>query len=145
MSGRQAKVINEQADRYGIPFGGRVVDLSEVVKSLHNFLANNARRRGGNPGADGEDDPLLSGSGSPALERYREERAQLARLDRMEREKSLVPREEIRSALAEIAGILRTAGEVLQQSYGNAASEILNDALDDAEAAIEGLGGVDTE
>src|SRR6478672_11158033 len=39
MSGRQAKVINEQADRYGIPFGGSTIDLKQVVHALHDFLA----------------------------------------------------------------------------------------------------------
>src|SRR4051794_39812038 len=42
MSGRQAKVINEQADRYGIPFGGAFINLSMVVKALHDFFADNA-------------------------------------------------------------------------------------------------------
>ncbi len=40
MSGRQAKVLQEQAARYGIPFGGSTIDLPEVVRALHDFLAN---------------------------------------------------------------------------------------------------------
>ncbi|WP_146512720.1 hypothetical protein, partial [Thalassoglobus neptunius] len=44
MSGRQTKVINEQAERYGIPFGGRTINLPKVVRALHEFLAANARR-----------------------------------------------------------------------------------------------------
>src|SRR6476619_41505 len=42
MSGRQTKVINEQATRYGIPFGGASIDLPSVVRGLHDFLAENA-------------------------------------------------------------------------------------------------------
>ncbi|MCA9016785.1 MAG: hypothetical protein KDA77_15740 [Planctomycetaceae bacterium] len=133
MSGRQTKVLHEQAERYGIPFAGRTINLNDVVRALHDFLAANARRLGEN---DSEDDLLYSSSGSPALERYREERAKLAKLDRLERESTLVPRDEIRTGLVQIAGILRTAGEALQQNYGNGASEILNEALDDADAAI---------
>ena len=34
MSGRQTKVINEQSNRYGIPFGGATIDLPAVVKGL---------------------------------------------------------------------------------------------------------------
>jgi len=44
MSGRQAKVLNEQATRHGIPFGGRTVSLPDVVKRLHDFLAENKLR-----------------------------------------------------------------------------------------------------
>ena len=80
MSGRQTKVINEQALRYDLPFGGATVNLPAVVRALHDFLAENAHK------LNRDDDELLPGNGSPALERYREERALLARLDRQERE-----------------------------------------------------------
>src|SRR5882757_5158864 len=39
MSGRQAKVLIEQDQRYGIAFGGPSVDLPKVVRQLHDFLA----------------------------------------------------------------------------------------------------------
>ncbi|TWT51767.1 hypothetical protein KOR42_34540 [Thalassoglobus neptunius] len=136
MSGRQTKVINEQAERYGIPFGGRTISLSNVVRALHEFLAANARRL-----LEDDDDMLQSVVSSPALERYREERAQLARLDRLERERTLISRGEIRTGLGQIAGILRTAGETLQSQFGTEAVTILNDALDDAEHALEQLCG----
>jgi hypothetical protein len=67
MSGRQTKVINEQAARYGIPFGGASVDLSAVVRALHDFLADNAQKLAR------EEDELMAGPLSPALERFREE------------------------------------------------------------------------
>ncbi|MDA7504041.1 hypothetical protein N8553_03570 [bacterium] len=136
MSGRQTKVINEQAERYGIPFGGRTINLSKVVHALHEFLAANARRF-----MDDDDDLLNGNVSSPALERYREERAKLARLDRLEREQKLIPRDEIRQGLGQVAAILRTAGDVLQRDFGNAAVEILNEALDDAAEAISQLCG----
>src|SRR6186997_2406488 len=93
MSGRQTKVINEQALRYDLPFGGATVNLPAVVRALHDFLAENAHK------LNKDDDELLQGNGSPALERYREERALLARLDRQEREGQLLPREVTRIAL----------------------------------------------
>ena len=132
MSGRQTKVINEQATRYGIPFGGAKIDLAAVVKSLHDFLADNARRLAR------EDDELLQGGSSPALERYREERALLARLDRLEREDRLLPRDEVRQALGRIAAILRNAGDTLSREFGTAAAEVLHEALDDAQREIAG-------
>ncbi len=130
MSGRQTKVLNEQAERYGIPFGGPSISLPSVVHALHDFLAANAHRLAG------DDDPMLAGSSSQALERYREERAALARLDRLERERLLLSRDEVREGLGRIAAILRGAGDVLQRQFGPAALEVLNDALDDAQCEI---------
>jgi hypothetical protein len=93
MSGRQTKVINEQAARYGLPFGGPTINLPELARAIHNFLAANAQKLAA-------DDELLTGASSLALERYREERAALARLDRLQREGQLLPRDQVREALA---------------------------------------------
>ena len=131
MSGRQAKVINEQALRYGIPFGGAMVSLPAVVRALHDFLADNAHKLAR------DDDELMQGNGSPALERYREERAAIARLDRLEREGQLLPRDEVRVALGRIAAIVRGAGDTLLRQYGQAAADILLEALEDAGREIE--------
>ena len=136
MSGRQTKVLNEQAERYGIPLGGRTINLPQVVRALHDFLAANARRLN-----SGEEELLTNGGPSPALERYRDERARLARLDRLEREEILVPREDIRVGLGQIAVILRTAGDLLQRQFGREAAEILHEALDDAELAVRRMCG----
>jgi hypothetical protein len=130
MSGRQTKVLNEQAERYGIPFGGAAINLNLVVRALHDFLADNAVKLAR------DDDDLMQGSGSPALERYREERAALARLDRLEREGKLLPRDEALEALGRIAAVLRGAGESLQRQFGPAAVEILYEALDDADREV---------
>ena len=134
MSGRQTKVLQEQAERYGLPFGGRTVDLPKLVRSLHDFLAANARRL-----SSDDDDLLHADVSSPALERYREERALMARLDRLEREQTLVPRHAVRNGLERIAVILRTAGDQLQREYGAEAMELLHEALDDAQREIDQL------
>jgi hypothetical protein len=131
MSGRQNQVLNDQATRYGLPFGGPVINLPVFVRALHNFLAENALKLAS------EEDALLQGGPSPALERYREKRAALADLDLLERQNQLIPRDQSRQALGRIAGILRNAGEMLQRQFGPAAVDILNEALDDAEAEMD--------
>jgi hypothetical protein len=135
MSGRQTKVINEQAARYGIPFGGASINLALVVRGLHDFLADNAVKLAR------DDDPLMQGSGSPALERYREERAALARLDRLAREGNLIPRSETRETLGRIAAILRSAGDSLQRQFGPEAAEVLYEALDDCGREVDRVFG----
>jgi hypothetical protein len=47
MSGRQRKVLNEQADRYGIPCSGEVIDLGAVLRWVHDSLAKNSHRLSG--------------------------------------------------------------------------------------------------
>jgi hypothetical protein len=84
-----------------------------------------------------EDDMMGSDVSSPALERYREERAALAKLDRLEREGALMPKDEARDALTRIASTIRDAGDILQRQFGAGALEILTEALDDAEREIE--------
>ncbi len=111
MSGRQTKVINEQASRYGIPFGGATVSMPAVVRALHDFLADNAVKLS----RDG--DELMQGAGSPALERYREKRAAIAKLDRLEWEGKLLPRDEVRESMGRIAALRRGAGESLQRQF----------------------------
>lgn len=41
MSGRAARIINDQAKTHGIPFDGKRIDLPSVVRALHDFLAKN--------------------------------------------------------------------------------------------------------
>jgi len=133
MSGRQTKVLAEQADRYGLPFGGRTVNLPKLVRALHEFLAANARKLAA-------DDDMMD-AGAEALQQYRKERARLARLDRLARERTLVSRENVRDGLGRIAHLLRAAGEALQRQYGKEAGELLDEALDDAQREIDRLFG----
>jgi hypothetical protein len=126
MSGRQAKILNEQARRYGMPFGGAVVDLEAVVRSLHDFIAKNSRRLSG---ADDDEADMYSGADSPALERYRDERAKLARLERLEREGVLVRIDWVSQYTHKLAAVVRSAGDLLQRQFGAEAFAVLDDAL----------------
>ena len=140
MSGRQVKVLNEQAVRYGLPIGGRVINLSLVVRAFHDFLARNKHRLAA------DNDPLLTGGrNSAALERYRVAQAELAELDLQERRNSMVPRDDVRLCYALIASHIRNAGETLQKTFGPDAHAILQEALDDADRALVDALGVGTK
>ena len=138
MSGRQTKILHEQAKLYGLPFGGATVDLPALVMALHDFLAANSRKL-----SAPDDDLMQAGVPSPALERYREERALLAKLERQEREGSLIPRDDSRDGLGRIAARLRAAGELLERQFGAEAREVLDEALGDAQREIEQVFGAD--
>jgi hypothetical protein len=128
-------VINEQAERYGLPIGGATIDLPAFAKALHDFLAANARKLAG---AD-SDDPTLAGAASPAMERKRQ--LECRRLERqLEREEGLwIERRLIHAGHNRLGGVLRVAGEALLRQFGPAAQKILNDALDNCERETDRL------
>jgi len=128
MSGRQAKVLREQATRYGLPFGERTIDLPAVVRALHDFLAANARKLA----ADEPDDP-------PALEKKREEDWRMARLKRHILEGAHLPRSDVHDALGRVAARIRRCGESLQRQFGPLALKVLDDCLSDAQLEIDNL------
>ena len=130
MSGRQPKVLNEQATRYGIPFGGRTIDLPSVVRALHDFLADNARKLA-------SDDGSANGRETPDQRRHRAASADLLELQVAERRGQLLPRDRAHEMLAQIAIILRAAGESLRRQFGREAHAVLTEALDDAEREIK--------
>lgn len=90
-------------------------------------------------------DPELSGGDSPALERYRDEKAKLARLDRLQREGELVRAADIEEMLNSFSSLIRSTGEQLRRQFGNDALQILDEALDECDRLIDsdGNGGDD--
>lgn len=82
-------------------------------------------------------DPDMVGGDSPALERYRAAKADLAELDRDERRMKLIPRDQAEESARMRAQVMRRAGEKLQRRFGVEAQEILDDAIDEATRIIE--------
>ena len=130
MSGRQRKVLIEQAEHYGIPFSGRTIDLTRVVKALHDFLAKNARYLA-------EREQYTSNRRKdPALEKYRAERARIAELKRQKLEGELVSEKEVLEILAEIQQCLRTARSELDAMHGGTAAAVINGVLSSFESVF---------
>jgi len=77
-------------------------------------------------------DDMLVGESSPALERYRTARAGLAELDLEREQKTHVALADLGPALSRFTARLRQAGEILQRRFGSDASDILNDAIEEA-------------
>jgi len=132
-SGRQHKVLNDQADRYGLPIRGRTIDLPAVVRWLHDFLAANARKLAGSD----DEDPAVAGASSPYMEEKRKWDAKRSKLAFEEATSQKIDRQAVRAAYSAVADVLRRAGEALRKQHGNDAQKILNDALGDADATID--------
>lgn len=132
--------------RYAPPPALKMVGNRQYIH-LRSLL--DAWRAAGQPvvSADGGD-PLLTSAqqpDSPELERYRAARADLAEMERDRQRLHLIPREVLDPALAMFVGVLRRAGEALVRRFGNEAAAILNEALDEFEASIRTMLGVEAE
>jgi len=123
LSGRKRQILDEQAARYGMPVTGRTVDLGAFLTWFHDWLAKNARK--------------LTEADSEEL--CRSEKAKLLRLDRMEREGSLILREEAHQYFARLAGVLHNLGEVLQREFGPRPLRLLNQAIGDFDREADSL------
>lgn len=150
-SGRAYKILDEQAQRYGIPVGEATIDLAQVAVWIHDLLAAHGRRiLAGDSASEIWDDiehpeREEGGPASPALERKREVEYQLRLRDLAERDQQLVSREKTRQGLAVAAGIFKAFGDTLQRQFGADAIDLWNDALNDWERAIESFFGQGTE
>jgi hypothetical protein len=138
-SGRQVKVINEQAERYGAPIGGATIDIRNVAKWLHDFLAQNSRRLS-NPD---NDDPDYAGCSSPALEQFREVRTKREELAYERDLKIWIRRDDVRKGFIIIADRMKKANEALLKQFGAKAQKILNDAWEDVTREIDNHFGDD--
>lgn len=126
---RRINVVREQGERYGLPVSDKTISVPEVIEWVHDFLRDNCWKL---KGAEAIDDPLLEGDPSDGLEEYRRESAKVKKLQRLQLERTLVPRQEIREALDRTANMLSRLVEDLERKFGP-------DAADLAESALSGL------
>lgn len=135
LSGRQTKILHDQARRYGLPLLGPTVDLSRIAEWLHQSIAD-GRWRIVDPESD---EAMMGGENSPALERWRAHKADLAEIELMERRREIFRADAVRQGLAILAGLMRGAGERLVHKCGEAAGRIFNDMIEDFERQTERL------
>jgi hypothetical protein len=136
MSGRTPRVLIDQANLYGLPYPAgpkQPVDLTAVVKWLHDFLADNSAKLR----SPDVDDPMLAGSNSPALERYRLARAQREELELGVRRDQLLPVDDLLAWYdSEVAGPIRRSLERLRKRFGQEAADLVLNVLEGAEASV---------
>ena len=133
-NGIQPKQINEQAERYGLAFGGATWDLEAHLQALFPFLSRISLQY--KRWMEGGGDQPISRE-TPSLERKRLAQARLAELQVAREEGRVIPRQDIHDGLIEFAKILRGAGDRLQRQHGQAAYDILDEALTSAVDAVE--------
>lgn len=88
--------------------------------------------------AEADDDPLLSGSSSPNLERYRLARAIAAERENAIASGQLVSIDEFEAWwIAEVAAPMRRAVDALHARFGPDAAAIVESVIDRAESSVE--------
>ncbi len=87
--------------------------------------------------AEAAGDPLLVGSDSPSLERYRAARADMVELELQTKRGQLLDLESFYEWWGVAAGLLRRRLEMLQRLYGAEAAALVTDGLDDLARSLE--------
>lgn len=135
MAGRPAQVLNKQAEGYGLPVGGRTVDVVAVIRWLHDMLGRHGQKIA--PiikGTDADADPRLKGAQHWQEAKLREETLK-AQIEREQMEEALLPREDIHQFLTMVASRYRGALEQIQRcETGAQAYEVLSLAIEENEA-----------
>lgn len=136
-SGRQTKILHEQADAFGFPLRGATIDVPAVVRAVHDWLAEHKhelaaiRKNAAAGGGQSLKEQLLA----EQIDLYRGKNQllerQLAELDRVKLDRS-----EVHALLVRAATMLRAAGERLYKQCGQQAGDILATTLKDFEQTI---------
>jgi len=141
MSGRQTKVLQEQAERHGIPCAGPVIDLAAVIRRFHDLLAEH---RDALAAAKQDVGAGVPGSESRAEAMRRREIARAGREElRLERERGrLIPRDEHeasrRALVLWVDGVFERAASELAASLGPKAQPVVAHYFEELRSHIAG-------
>jgi phage terminase Nu1 subunit (DNA packaging protein) len=135
LAGRQNKVLDDQARRYGLPLLGESIDLASVLTRFHDLLRDHGHK------ITADEDETTAGPNSPALERLRDEKAKIARMERMELQRQLLPRQIVRRSLQVIASQINSLGEDMQRQFGIEALRAVTKTVDAIQRQLEDLIG----
>lgn len=142
--GRGRNAIDEHARRYGLPGDTSTINLQEFVSAHYDWFAKHSLAIGrhilrGTPDAEeatGDDAVAFAGPNSPALERLRIAKAQIAELELEQKRLQTFSKDEVTKAFRALATSLRKGVEVLQRRFGEDARLVYEEALQSGMAAL---------
>ena len=133
---KDAKTIYKHCDLYGFPVRGKTIDVTAVVRHLHNFLVDKGSVLQAKASAVAEADS--------EIQRQRAAKADILEMERDEKRGTLLPRSLVHDMHVRFAARLRKAADSLGRRFGAEAQRVLADALDDCERFVnDTLGGND--
>ncbi len=123
---RLAGLTRARADRLALrfPCGGATVNMAELLPALCAAAL------------DGAEDLEADGS-SPALERFRQARAEHAELDLAQRRGEVVEVAPLQEALAALSSLGRRRAEAMERAGGAAVRREFDEVLDDMRDAVD--------
>jgi hypothetical protein len=131
LAGRQQKVIDEAASRYGLPLLGPTVNLFEAVKTFHDMVARYGQRMLEKRDEDLETEKLR------AEIQVLKHRRRLMDAQLREKRNQWIPRRELREMMTWLAAQIHRFGERLKRDHGNGAADALNELLQTLAVAVE--------
>ncbi len=133
LCGRQAKELQEQATRHGLPFAGTSLDVVAIIRGFHDFLSRHRHRLAT---VDSDEMQMRSGE-SPTLERWRLAKAKMAEIELEKKLETIIFLDSVRDSLITMAHVLRGVVEKLQRQFGQAAADVLNEAFEDLDRTYQ--------
>lgn len=137
--GRTQRVVRAQADHFGMPFLGKSINVPEVLRRLHDVLAQ-VRANAIPPAqraAESSDEAGKDNRSATAEIRLLEAKADLVEDERDVKRQELLPRASVHEIHSRMARVLRSMGERIGKNYGPHAHRMVNEALDDYEHLID--------
>lgn len=130
---KSQKSLDEQALKFDLPIlRGDTIDLTEVIESFHELLADFAERFNQDP----NDRNALECEKLRSQIAQMTHRTELLKLNYARENADSIRRAEVRQRLAWIADELRQFGVMIGVQYGKGAQKLLNDLLDKMEREI---------
>lgn len=128
LSGLTARQIIDQSETFSLPFRGATVDLTVLVPAIHRLLKENRS-------AIATNEPIEPKTASS--ERLQRAQAELKELEIEERRKLLVSTSHVHEVFGLVAGVLRMAADALRAEFGDRASGILAEAIEQGHQVLE--------
>lgn len=129
------------ADDEVVKHGRKYFYLGSALLRVFAEVENNPHKNHPGKKAADETDPLLVGSDTPALERYRLAKAELSELELAEKRKQLVSLELLKETWGPVVDVMRKAIMTIEKDYGRDAGEVIDDAIDEACDVIDRVAG----
>lgn len=127
LSGRQRKVVRDQARKLNLPMGAESIDLAVLLPALHDLFSRIDAGMVNGPSAD------------DAEGRLKMAKAEIAELQLAERTGRVVSRAAVQQCYAVIGHSLRKAAELLGKHHGPEAQRILEERLDHAQSLLDAI------
>jgi len=133
MSGRERKVLYEQAKLYNLAFADKEINLPVVVRQFHDFLSKLSRHGGKLIRSVVDGDYDLDGPQTESLDRLRTAKAEKEEFNLRVLRKKYLSVDEIQELFAVIASGLRQTLDSLQRQFGPEAMQIVKEGIEDME------------